>query len=129
MMISCPMTSKIKGDPFEVIVSREAPSAGLSDQVKSLDWRARQASFKGKVPSAALAEAPARLQALLGLPCAGCHPSRRASNPLIRWRKPIRIPRVTTASPECISQKLGAGMTSSKPPRRPLIMPARKTCR
>ena len=67
MMISCPMTSKIKGYPFEVIVSREARSAVLSDQVKSLDWRARQASFKGKVPSAALAEAQAKLKALLGL--------------------------------------------------------------
>ena len=39
----------------------------LSDQIKSLDWRARQASFKGKVPVAVLVEAQAKIKALLGL--------------------------------------------------------------
>ena len=67
MMICCPMTSKIKGDPFEVVVSHDPPSAVLSDQIKSLDWRARQASYKGKVPSTVLAEAQAKIRALLSL--------------------------------------------------------------
>jgi len=65
MMICCPMTSKIKGYPFEVVVSQQPPSAVLSDQIKSLDWRARHATFKGKVPATVLAEARAKIAALL----------------------------------------------------------------
>ena len=49
MMICCPMTSKIKGYPFEVIVTQTPPCAVLLDQTKSLDWRVRQATFKGRV--------------------------------------------------------------------------------
>jgi len=67
MMICCPMTSKIKGYPFEVVVSDLPPSAVLSDQIKSLDWRARQATFKGKVSANVLAETQARIKALLML--------------------------------------------------------------
>ena len=67
MMICCPMTSKIKGYPFEVIVSQQPPSAVLSDQIKSLDWRARQASFKGNVSPTVLAETQAKIKALLGV--------------------------------------------------------------
>ncbi len=44
VMVCCPMTSRIKGYPFEVVVSLDPPSAVLADQVKSLDWRARKAS-------------------------------------------------------------------------------------
>jgi len=67
MMICCPMTSKIKGYPFEVVVSDDPPSAILSDQIKSLDWRARKAAYKGKVPPIALTETQAKIKALLGL--------------------------------------------------------------
>ena len=67
MMICCPMTSRIKGYPFEVVVSQNPPGAVLSDQIKSLDWKAGQASFKGKVSTGALAEAQAKIRALLGL--------------------------------------------------------------
>jgi mRNA interferase MazF len=67
MMICCPMTSRIKGYPFEVVVSQDPPSAVLSDQIKSLDWKARQAVFKGKVSTGVLAEAQAKIKALLGL--------------------------------------------------------------
>ena len=67
MMICCPMTSRIKGYPFEVIVSGEPPSAVLADQVKSLDWRVRKAARKGKVNQAVQAEVLAKLGALLGL--------------------------------------------------------------
>jgi mRNA interferase MazF len=67
MMICCPMTSRIKGYPFEVMVSEEPPSAVLADQVKSLDWRARKATRKGKAPPAVLADVQAKIRALLGL--------------------------------------------------------------
>lgn len=67
MMICCPMTSKVKGYPFEVLESQDPPSAVLADQVKSLDWRARKAAYKGKVSKATLADVQAKLKALLGL--------------------------------------------------------------
>jgi mRNA interferase MazF len=66
MMICCPMTSRIKGYPFEVVISDEPPSAVLADQIKALDWRARQAQFKGKVTNAVLAEVRAKLKVLIG---------------------------------------------------------------
>jgi mRNA interferase MazF len=67
MMICCPMTSRIKGYPFEVVVSDDPPSVVLVDQVKSLDWRARRATHKGQVAAATLAEVQAKLRALLML--------------------------------------------------------------
>lgn len=65
MMICCPMTSRIKGYPFEVVLSRDPPSAVLADQIKSLDWRARGAVQKDRVSSEVLAEVRARLKVLL----------------------------------------------------------------
>jgi mRNA interferase MazF len=67
MMVCCPMTSKIKGYPFEVVVSYDPPSAILADQVKNLDWRARKAARKGAVSVAVLAEVRGKLKALLEL--------------------------------------------------------------
>jgi mRNA interferase MazF len=67
MMICCPMSSKIKGYVFEVLVSREPPSAVLADQLKSLDWRARGASLKGHVAPEVLAEVQGKIRALLRL--------------------------------------------------------------
>ena len=67
MMICCPMTSRIKGYVFEVVVTQDPPSAVLADQIKSLDWRARGAVRKGVATPQALAEARAKIKALLGL--------------------------------------------------------------
>ena len=67
MMICCPMTSRIKGYVFEVVVTTDPPSAVLADQIRSLDWRARGAVRKGAVPPRALAEVQAKIKALLGL--------------------------------------------------------------
>ena len=67
MMICCPMTSRIKGYPFEVVDSADPPSVVLADQVKSLDWRARRAERKSRVSPATLAEVRAKVQALLEL--------------------------------------------------------------
>ena len=66
LMVCCPMTSQIKGYPFEVIVSRKPPSAVLADQVKSLDWRARRGMSKGRVLPSVLDEVRAKLSALIG---------------------------------------------------------------
>jgi mRNA interferase MazF len=67
MMIGCPMSSRIKGYVFEVVVSRTPPSVVLADQLKSLDWRARGASFKEAVPFEVLADVQAKIKALLRL--------------------------------------------------------------
>jgi mRNA interferase MazF len=66
MMLCCPMTTQIKGYPFEVVVSRDPPSAVLADQVKSLDWRARRAKRKGRVTDDVLAEVRGKVHALIG---------------------------------------------------------------
>lgn len=67
MMIYCPMTSRIKGYPFEVVDEDDPPSAVLVDQVKSMDWRAGRAEKQGRVSSATLAEVRAKIRALLEL--------------------------------------------------------------
>ncbi|EMJ99315.1 PemK-like protein [Leptospira sp. B5-022] len=46
LAIFCPITSKIKGYPFEVIVkSKKIDGVVLSDQIKNLDWTIREAEF------------------------------------------------------------------------------------
>ena len=52
LALFCPITSHIKGYPFEVPVSAGTAVSGvvLSDQIKSLDWRARQTEFICKLP-------------------------------------------------------------------------------
>ncbi len=46
LAIFCPITNQVKGYPFEVVVPIGYPVAGviLSDQVKNLDWKRRNAS-------------------------------------------------------------------------------------
>ena len=65
LMLCCPVTTRIKGYPFEVALAGDPPSVALSDQIKSLDWRARQARRKGRVTAAELAEIRARALALV----------------------------------------------------------------
>jgi mRNA interferase MazF len=66
LMVCCPMTSQLKGYPFEVVVTVDPPSAVLADQIKSLDWRARRARRKGRVSEAVLAEVRAKIRVLIG---------------------------------------------------------------
>ena len=66
IMICCPITTRIKGYPFEVAIAGMPPSVVLADQVKSQDWRARNATRKGGVTTAELAEVRAKLRALIG---------------------------------------------------------------
>lgn len=67
LAILCPITNQQKGYPFEVTLPKEANVTGviLSDQVKSLDWRIRQAEFKAKLPDEVITEVLAKLRALL----------------------------------------------------------------
>ncbi|MBN1925291.1 MAG: endoribonuclease MazF [Prolixibacteraceae bacterium] len=56
LVICCPITSKIKGYPFEVILPANLPVSGvvLADQVKSLDWKKREAEFIGELDDSLL---------------------------------------------------------------------------
>ena len=67
LAIFCPITSQIKGYPFEVPVPAGLPVAGvvLADQVKSFDWRARQAERICALPSETIAEVLQKLAMLL----------------------------------------------------------------
>ena len=65
LMLCCPLTTRIKGYPFEVRIDGDPPSVVLADQVKSLDWRARGAKRKGRVTADDLAEIRAKAVALI----------------------------------------------------------------
>ena len=67
LMLCCPITSQVKGYPFEVAVTGSAKIRGviLADQVKSLDWQVRRAELQGKVTKAVLAEVVEKIRAIL----------------------------------------------------------------
>lgn len=68
LLVCCPLTTQIKGYPFEVLVEIDGvQSAILSDQVKSLDWKIRKAKYKNKVSSAILGEVKAKAKSLLSI--------------------------------------------------------------
>lgn len=64
LMICCPLTSRVKGYPFEVVLGDG--SVVLADQVKSLDWHARRARYKEQASDTVLADVRAKLRALIG---------------------------------------------------------------
>jgi mRNA interferase MazF len=69
LMVCCPMTTRVKGHPFEVGAQLDGVAgAVLSDQVKSLDWRVRRARRKGEVPPEVLVHVRAKIKALLAIP-------------------------------------------------------------
>lgn len=67
LAIFCPITSQVKGYPFEVNIPDELEINGviLSDQIKSLDWKKRKATFICKLPKAALKETLNKINVLL----------------------------------------------------------------
>src|SRR5687767_3455423 len=67
LLVCCPITTKIKGYPFEVALPAGLAVTGaiLSDQVKSLDWKARQVGFIVKVPDSVVKDVLAKLNTLL----------------------------------------------------------------
>jgi mRNA interferase MazF len=65
-MVCCPMTTLIKGHPFEVVTKVDGVDcAVLSDQAKSLDWKVRKAKKKAVVPADVMLHVRAKLRALL----------------------------------------------------------------
>ena len=67
LAVLCPITNQIKGYPFEVLIPRGLTVTGviLSDQVKSLDWRARKAELICRLPKPTTLEVLQKLGALL----------------------------------------------------------------
>lgn len=66
LMVCCPMSTKIKGHPFEVVTQVDGMDcAVLSDQVKSLDWKVRHAKKKAIVSTDVLMHVRAKMKALL----------------------------------------------------------------
>ena len=67
LALFCPITSHIKGYPFEVIVPEglKIKGAVLSDQIKSLDWRARNAKLIVKLPPNIVRDVMLRVSKLL----------------------------------------------------------------
>jgi mRNA interferase MazF len=66
--VFCPVTSRVKGYPFEVVIPEGLPITGaiITDQMKSLDWRVRKVKFVCKVPRKVIGEVMMKLRALLG---------------------------------------------------------------
>jgi mRNA interferase MazF len=67
LALFCPITSQIKGYPFEVLLPPGLKLAGavLSDQIKSLDWRAREVKFVDKLPKEEMAEVIENLKEMI----------------------------------------------------------------
>ena len=67
LAIFCPITSQIKGYPFEVLIPEGLPVAGaiLSDQVKSLDWNARNVELVCVLPEKTISEVLQKLGTLI----------------------------------------------------------------
>lgn len=58
LALFCPVTSQVKGYPFEVLLPDGLPVSGtiLSDQVKSLDWQVRNAEWICRLPGEIVSE-------------------------------------------------------------------------
>lgn len=66
LALMCPVTSHTKGYPFEVILDTEKVSGVvLSDQVRSLDWQARRATFIERLKPEILTEVVERVVQLV----------------------------------------------------------------
>ncbi len=66
LAICCPITSNIKGYPFEVeIKGKKINGAVLSDHIKNLDWKAREIKFIEKAKADVVSEVIAKISVLI----------------------------------------------------------------
>jgi mRNA interferase MazF len=68
LALVCPISSRVKGYPFEVSLPEGLAISGvvLSDHLKSLDWKQGKAELAARVPAEVIAAVLARLAPLLG---------------------------------------------------------------
>lgn len=67
LVLVCPITSHIKGYPFEVMLPSQKNIKGvvLADHIKSLDWKARKVKFEEKASPAVTNEVTEKLLLLI----------------------------------------------------------------
>jgi mRNA interferase MazF len=66
LIVCCPLSTRIKGHPFEVLTQVDGVDCVvLSDQVKSLDWKVRKAKRKAVVTADVMLHVRAKMKALL----------------------------------------------------------------
>jgi len=67
LAIFCPVTSQVKGYPFEVLIPPGLPVSGaiLADQVKNLDWRSKKVDPIFPLPPPVVAEILGKLRTLI----------------------------------------------------------------
>lgn len=67
LALSCPITSRVKGYPFEVLIPKGNGVTGviLADQVKNLDWQVRRAELITRLPDEVVDEVLRKLKTLL----------------------------------------------------------------
>ncbi|KAF0107531.1 MAG: mRNA interferase [Anaerolineaceae bacterium] len=67
LALLCPITSQVKGYPFEVALPGGLPISGviLADQVKSLDWQAREAEKIARLSDPVMQDVLSKIGALL----------------------------------------------------------------
>ena len=69
LMLCCPVTTQVKGYPFEVelVGIKGLKGAVLSDQVRSLDWEARGAEKAGRAADDVVTDVLAKVKVLLAV--------------------------------------------------------------
>jgi mRNA interferase MazF len=66
LAICCPITSHIKGYPFEVVFSgKKIKGAVLSDHLKNLDWKVRKAKFIEKASDEVVSQCSLKISAVI----------------------------------------------------------------
>lgn len=66
LAICCPITSNVKGYPFEVLIAgKKINGAILADHLKNLDWKVRKAKFIEKAPKDVIQECLLKISALI----------------------------------------------------------------
>lgn len=68
LSLACPVTSRVKGYPFEVALPTGLGVSGviLADQIKSLDWKARKAQFAAATNDDVIEDVLALILPLIG---------------------------------------------------------------
>lgn len=68
LLLACPVTSRVKGYPFEVALPDGLAISGviLADQIKSLDWRVRKAEFVARTSASVIEDVLSLVLALIG---------------------------------------------------------------
>lgn len=68
LALACPISTRVKGYPFEVVIPAGSEITGvvLSDHLKSLDWKARGAERAGRAPLPVIEAVLAKIAPLLG---------------------------------------------------------------